>query len=95
MPAVYRENAFGKAQRWQQKGARPGGEIPVSDSSLEKLKTQATSSKFQTPNSKEAPSSKPKNRRAGRWFRLCFWCLRFGTSLELEVLGLGVSPSGG
>src|SRR5882672_2850758 len=55
---------------------------------LEKLRAQAKSSKFQTPSSKEAPSSKLKNRPARRFPRhlfLGFGVLRFGTSLELGV----------
>src|SRR5437879_710258 len=49
---------------------------------------QGTSSQFQTPSSKEAPSSKLKNRPARRLPRhlfLAFDVLRFGTSLELGV----------
>src|SRR5207245_1770327 len=56
--------------------------IPI----FEKLRDQATSSQFQTPSSKEAPSSKLKNRPARRLPRHLFWgfgVLRFGTSLEL------------
>src|SRR5216117_1796615 len=55
---------------------------------FEKPRAQATSSKFQTPSSKEAPSSKLKNRAARRLPRhlfLGFVVLRFGTSLELGV----------
>src|SRR5439155_18638924 len=55
---------------------------------FEKLRAQATSSKFQTPSSKEAPSSKLKNRPARRLPRhlfLGFGALSFGTSLELWV----------
>src|SRR6266566_7285552 len=55
---------------------------------FEKLRAQATSSKSQTPSSKESPSSKLKNRPARRLPRhlfLWFGVLRFGTSLELGV----------
>src|SRR6266702_3157914 len=54
----------------------------------EKLRTRAKSSKFQTPSSKEAPSSKLKNQPAHRLARHVFWgfgVLRFGTSLELGL----------
>src|SRR6058998_2793770 len=53
-----------------------------------KLSAQTTSSKFQFPSCKEAPSSKLKNRPARRLPRhlfLAFDVLRFGTSLELGV----------
>src|SRR5437867_7027683 len=56
-----------------------------------KLSAQTTSSKFQFPSCKEAPSSKLKNRPARRWPRhlfLGFGVLRFGTSLELGVWSL-------
>src|SRR5437667_5106212 len=58
---------------------------------FEKLRTQAKSSKSQTPSSKEAPSSKTDLRAVCPG--ICFWGLglRFGTSLEL---GVGVSLGG-
>src|SRR5580765_5936672 len=51
---------------------------------------QATISKFQTPSSKEAPSSKLKKRPARCLPRHLVWvcCLRFGTSLGLELWSL-------
>src|SRR5882724_8669323 len=55
---------------------------------LRNWRIQATSSKFQAPSSKEAPSSKLKNRPARRLPRhlfLGFGVLRFGPSLELGV----------
>src|SRR5216117_2728833 len=55
---------------------------------FEKLRAQATSSQFQTPSSKEAPSSKLKNRPARRLPRHLFGgfgVLRFATSLGLGV----------
>src|SRR5437667_636182 len=63
---------------------------------FKKLRAQGTSSKFQTPSSKEAPSSKLKNRAARRLPRHLFW------GLEIEIwtfsgawgLVLGVSLSG-
>src|SRR2546426_4519662 len=61
---------------------------PRTISIFEKLRAQATSSKFQTPSSKEAPISKLKNRPARclpRHLYLEFGVLRFGTSLELGV----------
>jgi hypothetical protein len=57
-----------------------------------------TSSKFQTPSSKEAPSSKLKNRPARRLPRdlfLGFGVLRIGTSLELGVWCLVFSLGSG
>jgi hypothetical protein len=50
---------------------------------FDKLRAPATSSKFQTPNSKEAPSSKLKNRPARRLPR--HLVLRFGVC-DLELL---------
>src|ERR1043165_4918366 len=51
----------------------------------------SSSSKLQHPSSKEAPSSKLKNRFASRSSRRLFlaWGLRFGNSLELGVWCLG------
>src|SRR6266446_7359021 len=49
------------------------GRIPI----FEKLRAQAKSSKFQTPSSKEAPSSKLKNRPARRLPRHLIWGLVF------------------
>src|SRR5205809_783762 len=57
----------------------PLGHISI----LEKLRAQAKSSKFQTPSSREAPSSKLKNRPACRLPQHLFWgvgVLRVGTS---------------
>src|SRR6266487_1849340 len=47
---------------------RDGGRISI----FEELRAQAKSSKFQTPNSKEGPSSKIKNRPARRLPRHLF-----------------------
>src|SRR3989442_15992021 len=61
---------------------------PPTISIFEKLRAQATSSKFQTPSSKEAPSSKLKTRPARRLPRHLFFgfgVLRFGASLELGL----------
>jgi hypothetical protein len=66
---------------------------------FEKLRAQATSSKFQTPSSKEAPGPKLQTpeklqaRSAGRGLELGislvlefgFWCFDSGISLELGV----------
>src|SRR6266516_1209194 len=55
---------------------------------FKKLRAQGTSSKFQPPSSKEAPSSKLKDRAARRLPRHLFWgfgVLRFGTPLELGL----------
>src|SRR5437016_5490497 len=61
---------------------------PGTISIFEKLRARATSSQFQTPSSKEAPSSKLKNRPARRLPRDLFFgfgVLRFGASLELGL----------
>ena len=52
--------------------------IPI----LEKLRAQATSSKFQTPSSKEAPSSKLKTDLRAVCTGICFWGLVLGVSLS-------------
>src|SRR5881296_2223169 len=89
------EGAISAALKLLQSGkASEPGTISI----FEKLRAQATSSKFQAPSSKEAPSSKLKNRSARRLPRHLFFgfgVLRFGTSLELGVLVLGVSLGGG
>ena len=56
------------------------------------LRAPARSSQFQTPSSKQAPSSKLKKRPARRCPGICVfgvWCLILGTSLELGVWSLG------
>jgi hypothetical protein len=64
---------------------------------LEKLRSQAKSSKFQTPSFKEAPSSKLKNRPARRLPRHLIWGLVFEMWSFSGAWGLvlGVSLSGG
>jgi len=67
--------------------------IPI----LEKLRAQATSSKFQTPSSKEAPSSKLKTDLRAVCTGICFWGLVFEIWNFSGAWGLvlGVSLSGG
>jgi hypothetical protein len=64
---------------------------------LEKLRAQAKSSKFQTPSSKEAPSSKLKNNLRAVCSGICFWGLVLENWNFSGAWGLvlGVSLSGG
>src|SRR5438046_567852 len=76
-------SAFPEVRRVTSKNIKPR-----TISIFEKLRAPVTSSKFQNLSSKEAPSSKLKDRPARRLPRhlfLGFGVLRFGTSLELGV----------
>src|SRR6266704_3873270 len=61
---------------------------------FEKLRAQATSSKFQTPTSTETPSSKLKTdlRAVCPASILGVWSLRIGSSLELGIWCLVFRP---